>query len=649
VTPDADRYLYFDPDLERAAEVADPTLALTTERHRAGIAVASFMAVVEPAGEISRSKTLGVVFELASGLPSERHLQLIGQTLQSGRRAWLYWPAEQAIECVDDERLLSLRNQRTGVKWLKRLAEPVDRAIVTWRRVPTALRWIYRGEFPVRRADIFARLTLLSTRAQPVSFDSSICSGGSFRIPGFGLYLRADYWTTTPGDTSRVATELAAMTERLVCLTPQRDPLLDQTGVQQVVMDQPRITIGEDAIVLAPTHYWPIVKAACQALRPMYLYERMSAGQSVGAELSQLLSVPYIVEYPGSAAVLREALNGTAPLFPELYSKAEELALRQATVVLVPLPHLKDDLVSRGTDAARVFVDSGDVGMGRRLAAFIGAQAWRDEPATSIRTGDVYKDQVQAQWNRSPVGSHYARESQPHTLEWFLEVERHRYRVYAPWMPRMMEFAEHAGHDVLEIGGGMGTDLAQFAAHGATVTDLDLSAGHLKLAEENLRSRGLSGCFVHHDAESLPFADHSFDLVYSNGVLHHTPNTVAAVREIYRVLRPGGRTIVMVYAENSFHYWRQLVWGLGVKERLLEHVSMGEIMSRSVERSASEARPLVKVYTKSRLRALFEEFASLDIVQRQLLAEELPRWLRWTRPLSEQLFGWNLIVKATKR
>jgi hypothetical protein len=88
---------------------------------------------------------------------------------------------------------------------------------------------------------------------------------------------------------------------------------------------------------------------------------------------------------------------------------------------------------------------------------------------------------------------------------------------------------------------------------------------------------------------------------------------------------------------------------LGVKERLLEHVSMGEIMSRSVERSASEARPLVKVYTKRRLRALFEEFASIDIVQRQLLAEELPRWLRWTRPLSEQLFGWNLIVKATKR
>ena len=54
-------------------------------------------------------------------------------------------------------------------------------------------------------------------------------------------------------------------------------------------------------------------------------------------------------------------------------------------------------------------------------------------------------------------------DTQPHTLEWFLEVERYRYGVYAPWMPEAMEFARHAGEEVLEIGGGMGTDLAQFA------------------------------------------------------------------------------------------------------------------------------------------------------------------------------------------
>jgi ubiquinone/menaquinone biosynthesis C-methylase UbiE len=286
--------------------------------------------------------------------------------------------------------------------------------------------------------------------------------------------------------------------------------------------------------------------------------------------------------------------------------------------------------------------------MGPRLAAFVAARAAGVRQAVSIQTGDAYKDQVQEQWDHNPVGSHYARESQPHTLEWFLEVERHRYGVYAPWMPDTMEMAVHAGHDVLEIGGGMGTDLAQFAAHGAAVTDLDLSAGHLELAAENFRLRGLRGRFIHHDAETLPFDDGSFDLVYSNGVLHHTPNTSAVVREIRRVLRPGGRAIVMFYAENSLHYWRKLVWALGVKEHMLDRMSMGEIMSRSVERTANEAKPLVKVYTARRLRALFRDYVNVEILQRQLLAEELPGVLRWTLRASERRIGWNLIVKAAK-
>jgi SAM-dependent methyltransferase len=153
---------------------------------------------------------------------------------------------------------------------------------------------------------------------------------------------------------------------------------------------------------------------------------------------------------------------------------------------------------------------------------------------------------------------------------------------------------------------------------------------------------------VHHDAESLPFADASFDLVYSNGVLHHTPNTVAVVREIRRVLRPGGRAIVMLYAENSFHYWRKQVWLYGIKDGLLDRQSMAEIMSSKVERSANEAKPLVKVYTPARAAALFDGFERLEILQRQLEAFELPALLRRWRAEIERRYGWNLIVKASK-
>jgi ubiquinone/menaquinone biosynthesis C-methylase UbiE len=649
VTPGVNTYVYFAPDLQRAGRLAHASLSETTERHHVELAAPALQPLADPSAEVSRSPADGAVFELTSGLPSERHLRLIAHVLHTGGQAWVYWPAEETIERVNNERLLSLRRHVKAVKWMKRIGVPIDRAVTTWHRAPTGLRWIYRGEFPVRRSDILVKLTLLTLRAQPVPLDPPACSGRVPRFAGVGLYLRTDYWATMRDDErmSRVVAELAEVSERVVCLTPRHDRLLDRMGVQQVVMDPPRLTVGEDAIVLAPTHYGPIVKAACQTLRPAYLYEHICAGQSAGAELSQVLGIPYIVEYPGPDVVLREALDGMAPFYPELYAKAGELALRQATIIVAGSWSLKEHLTGRGVDAARVLVVPGEAGLGVQLRTFVEGQAGATRQA-SIETGDSYKDQIQRQWNRNPVGSQHAHTSQPRTLEWFLEVERHRYGVYAPWMPETMEFAHHAGHEILEIGGGLGTDLAQFAMHGATVTDVDLAAGHLQLAEENFRLRGLRGRFVHDDAESLPFTDNSFDLVYSNGVLHHTPHTARVVREIHRVLCPGGRAIVMVYAENSWHYWRKLVWLFGVKEGMLERMSMGEIMSRSVERSANEARPLVKAYTKSGAQALFHAFDRVEIVQRQLLAEELPPGLRWTQPFGERMLGWNLIVKGTK-
>ena len=170
----------------------------------------------------------------------------------------------------------------------------------------------------------------------------------------------------------------------------------------------------------------------------------------------------------------------------------------------------------------------------------------------------------------------------------------------------MMEFGQHRGEKVLDIGGGLGTDLSMFARHGAIVTDVDLSAGHLAHAQENFRLRGLNGEFVHHDAEQLPFADNTFDVVYSNGVIHHTPNTLQVVREIRRVLKPGGKTIVMMYAEHSLHYWYRLVWEQGIKYDLLRTCSIATRRARSI--TENDARPLVKFYTAKTLKNLFDGF-----------------------------------------
>jgi glycosyltransferase involved in cell wall biosynthesis/ubiquinone/menaquinone biosynthesis C-methylase UbiE len=270
--------------------------------------------------------------------------------------------------------------------------------------------------------------------------------------------------------------------------------------------------------------------------------------------------------------------------------------------------------------------------------------------STAIATGDAYKNETQRQWDNDPCGSHYARGvADQHTREWYEAVEKHRYQDYGPWMPEVMEFARHRGEQVLEIGGGLGTDLAQFAKHGAHVTDIDLSSGHLALAQENFRLRGLEGRFIHQDAERLPFDDNSFDLVYSNGVLHHTPNTTAVVAEIRRVLRPGGKVIAMFYAESSINYWRNIVMLHGLRETFLDQYSVGEVMSRTVEMSEIGARPLVKVYTRRRLREVFGDFERIEIVQRQMVPAEVPRILRripveWL----SKIMGWNLIVKAYK-
>lgn len=272
-----------------------------------------------------------------------------------------------------------------------------------------------------------------------------------------------------------------------------------------------------------------------------------------------------------------------------------------------------------------------------------------EKPLERLTTGDDYKEEVQNQWNSDPCGSHYVKDSQKHTLEWYCEVENYRYGTYAPWMPEVMEFGKHSGKKVLEIGAGIGTDLSQFAANGAIVTDVDLSAGHLALAQENFQLRGLHGQFVHQDAERLPFDDDSFDVVYSNGVIHHTPNTAQVINEIFRVLKPGGKAIVMVYAEHSLHYWKELVGKLGIYKGMLMQHSVGEIMSRHVEISENNARPLVKVYTARRLRQMFHGFSQVDIVKRQMVASELPTFLKWL-PIETagKLMGWNLIVKAVK-
>jgi hypothetical protein len=228
----------------------------------------------------------------------------------------------------------------------------------------------------------------------------------------------------------------------------------------------------------------------------------------------------HIVEYPGHDELLRDGLDGAAPAYAELYDRTELLAIRQAAVAIVPSAVTrKSSLQARRR--CRTRDRGGQRRRRRRSAADAVARAGRRSASAAIATGDSHKDQVQNQWNENPVGSHHARESQPHTLEWFQKSSGIA-TASTRRMPETMEFAQHAGHDARDR--RRTRNRSRAVCHGATVTDLDLAAGHLQLAEENFRLRGLTGRFIHHDAERLPFPD-ARSIYYSNGVriTHRTP------------------------------------------------------------------------------------------------------------------------------
>jgi SAM-dependent methyltransferase len=166
-----------------------------------------------------------------------------------------------------------------------------------------------------------------------------------------------------------------------------------------------------------------------------------------------------------------------------------------------------------------------------------------DEPGLEQRRGFWTSYQPGFRVTRAEAG----------TQTFFREVERERYAL-EPHIPEMVRFADWRGRDVLEAGCGIGTDAARFARAGARYTGIDFSPTALDLARRRFEMAGLDGSFVQGSVTDLPLPDSSFDLVYSNGVIHHVPRTERAVQEFRRVLRPGGTALVMVYHRNSFNY-----------------------------------------------------------------------------------------------
>ena len=173
-------------------------------------------------------------------------------------------------------------------------------------------------------------------------------------------------------------------------------------------------------------------------------------------------------------------------------------------------------------------------------------------------SGDII-DAIRAYWNerihdleiaRHPVGSR----------EFFGELEAYRFEKL-DYLPRVVDFTAYKGRRMLEVGCGVGTDLVRFAKHGAAVTGVDLAQVSIDLAKQNFALNGVTGDLRTMNGEDMQIDDESFDVVYAHGVLQYTDDPQRMIREIHRVLRPGGEAILMVYNRYSWLYALSKVFG----------------------------------------------------------------------------------------
>jgi SAM-dependent methyltransferase len=281
-----------------------------------------------------------------------------------------------------------------------------------------------------------------------------------------------------------------------------------------------------------------------------------------------------------------------------------------------------------------------------------------------LRKALVWQDLPRTIWHDRPVGhvpSHlagphqpadyadrlFARESlaprarqvpvpsptEPYTLQWFLDIENQRHFRQARWIPRLLEFTKHPGETLLGLGNGLGTDWLQYARHGTSVTVCSPSAGYLSLCRRNFELRGLGGRFVHSAPESLPLASASIDVACLSDLLQDVNHPELIAGEVFRVLKPGGKVLVVAPAHFDVEWWYRVCFPLQAWLRPARKVSY-------VPTTRFSARGL---------RRLFDGFEKFRVHKRHLLRCDVPHVWRWMpRSALARVMGRLLVLKAFK-
>jgi ubiquinone/menaquinone biosynthesis C-methylase UbiE len=267
---------------------------------------------------------------------------------------------------------------------------------------------------------------------------------------------------------------------------------------------------------------------------------------------------------------------------------------------------------------------------------------------------DVPIDTVRSYWNARPCNIRHS----PRPVgsrEYFDEVEARKYFV-EPHIPGFAEFDRWAGKRVLEVGCGIGTDTINFARAGARVTAVDLSSESLGVARQRAAVFGFDDIeFYEADAEHLldVVGPQTFDLVYSFGVLHHTPHPDVAVGQLRRLMGPDSELRIMVYSRVSYKlFWimqEEGVWDMG---------RIDELVARNSE--AQTGCPVTYSYTDDSVARLLQGFDVVDVHKAHIFTWDVAHYRdyeyvkdpAWANVSDDELaelekeLGWHLLVTA---
>jgi SAM-dependent methyltransferase len=261
-------------------------------------------------------------------------------------------------------------------------------------------------------------------------------------------------------------------------------------------------------------------------------------------------------------------------------------------------------------------------------------------------------------WNEL-CGTHLAKslgiaDSSPASLkkfdDWYFDIY--------PYLFDHIPFGELQGKDVLEVGLGYGTVAQKIAESGANYSGLDIAAGPAEMANHRLQQAGLSGRAVQGSILNPPFPAESFDVIVAIGCLHHTGDLQLAINNCWKLLRPGGSLIFMVYYAYSYRrYCTCLSATLGYSLREISGYRGVIGGSASQERAAYDANadgasaPHTDWISVRSMKALcrdFTKFSSrIENISQELIFRAVPREKLLPTPLP-QFLGLDLYAKATK-